>query len=305
MAQETEKEQWARRVPLARGEEMRQQLAREGILDPALKPRVEGDQLLLPVTREGAERARFVPREGRIPLPRHELIGGIAIMPDYDPAAAGELLRSRPSLHTVLFPVSEVEGEFRTRRFEVLAGKPTTRTTCTEFGNRFVIDLSLAYFSARLSTERQRIAGLMEKDEYVLDMFAGIGPFAIILAQKAALVVAVDLNPRAVQLMGENIRLNRVRKVLPFLADASHLGAVLPWKFDRIVMNHPFGSLGFLAEAFRLCRRGGIIHCYVIEESEEEVLPEIRKFPARAVHERMVRSYSPGRWHAVYDIVVG
>jgi len=307
MAQEMEKEQWARRVPLARGEEARQQLAREGVLDPALKPRVEGDELLIPVTAEeaGAERARFVPREDRSPLPRHELVGGIAIMPDRDPSAAGELLRSRPSLHTVLFAVSEVEGEYRTRRFEVLAGEPTTRTTCTEYGNRLVIDLSLAYFSARLSTERQRIAGLMEEDECVLDMFAGIGPFAIALARKAALVVAVDLNPRAVQLMEENIRLNRVRKVLPFLADASHMGAVLPWKFDRIIMNHPFGSLSFLPEAFRLCRPGGMIHCYVLEESEGEALPEIRKFPVREVHERAVRSYAPGRWHAVYDIVVG
>ena len=95
------------------------------------------------------------------------------------PLQQGNSLRSRPSLHTVLFPLSEVEGEYRTRRFEVLAGEPTTRTTCTEYGNRLVIDLSLAYFSARLSTERQRIAGLMEEDECVLDMFAGIGPFAI------------------------------------------------------------------------------------------------------------------------------
>jgi tRNA (guanine37-N1)-methyltransferase len=306
MAQAMEKEQWVRRVPLTRGEEVRQQLAREGILDPALKPRVEGEYLLLPVTagQEDTEKAHFESREDRSPLPRHELVGGIAIMPDHDPVAAGELLRSRPSLHTVLFPLSEVEGEFRTRRFEVLAGKATTKTTCIEYGNRFVIDLSLAYFSARLSTERQRIAGLMGEDEWVLDMFAGIGPFAITLAKKAGLVVAVDLNPRAVQLMAENLRVNRVRKVLPFLADASHIGAVLPWKFDRIIMNHPFGSLGFLAQAFSLCRPGGIIHCYVLEESEGEALPEIQKFPAREVSERSVRSYSPGKWHAVYDIVV-
>jgi tRNA (guanine37-N1)-methyltransferase len=48
-----------------------------------------------------------------------------------------------------------------------------------------------------------------------------------------------------------------------------------------------------------------MIHCYVLEESEGEALPEIQKFPAREVHERVVRSYAPGRWHAVYDIVVG
>jgi tRNA (guanine37-N1)-methyltransferase len=305
MAQEMEKEQWACRVPVTRGEETRQRLVREGILDQTLKPRIEGGYLLIPVIKEGTERTLFVVREHRTEMPRHELIGGIAIMLDRDPTAAEELLRSRPSLHTVLFPVSDVEGEYRTRRFEVLAGESTTKTTCIEYGNRFLIDFSLAYFSARLSTERQRIVAQMKQGESVLDMFAGIGPFAISLASKAALVVAVDINPGAVQLMEQNARLNRIHRILPFLADASRIEDILPWKFDRIIMNHPFGSLSFLPEAFRLCRPGGTIHCYVLETGEGEALPEIRKYPVTEVHERYIRSYSPGRWHAVYDIEVG
>ncbi|MDD1706699.1 MAG: methyltransferase, partial [Methanoregulaceae archaeon] len=200
---------------------------------------------------------------------------------------------------------SDVEGEYRTRRFEVIAGKSTTKTTCIEYGNRFLIDLSLAYFSARLSTERQRIVAQMKEGESVLDMFAGIGPFAISLASKAALVVAVDINPGAVQLMEQNSRLNRIQRMLPFLADASHIGKVLPWKFDRVIMNHPFGSLSFLPEAFRLCRPEGTIHCYVVEANEGEALPAIMKYPVTEVRERYIRSYSPGRWHAVYDIEVG
>jgi tRNA (guanine37-N1)-methyltransferase len=305
MAQEMEKEQWACRVPVTRGEETRQQLAQDGILDQTLKPHVEGGYLLLPIIKEGTERALFVVREHRTEMPRHELIGGIAIMLDHDPTAAEELLRSRPSLHTVLFPVSDVEGDYRTRRFEVLAGESTTRTTYIEYGNRFLIDLSLAYFSARLSTERQRIVAQMREGESVLDMFAGIGPFAISLASKAALVVAVDINPGAVQLMEQNARLNRIHRILPFLADASRIGDIIPWKFDRVIMNHPFGSLSFLSEAFQLCRPGGTIHCYVLETGEGDALPEIRKYPVTEVRERYIRSYSPGRWHAVYDIEVG
>lgn len=305
MVQEMEKEQWACRVPVTRGEETRQQLAQDGILDQTLKPHVEGGYLLIPIIKEGTERALFVVREHRTEMPRHELIGGIAIMLDHDPTAAEELLKSRPSLHTVLFPVSDVEGEYRTRRFEVLAGDPTTKTTCIEYGNRFLIDLSLAYFSARLSTERQRIVTQMKEGESVLDMFAGIGPFAISLASRAALVVAVDINPGAVQLMEQNTRLNRIHRILPFLADASRIGDVLPWKFDRVIMNHPLGSLSFLPEAFRLCRPGGTIHCYVLETGEGEALPAIRKYPVTEVRERYIRSYSPGRWHAVYDIEVG
>ncbi|MCG7855158.1 MAG: methyltransferase domain-containing protein [Methanoregulaceae archaeon] len=302
-----EQEQWAVRVPRSRGEGERQRLAREGLLDRTLKPRVEGDSLLIPVASQldGAERASFLSRGPLPELPRHELVGGIAIMPDADPAAAEELLASRPSLHTVLFPVSDVEGEYRTRRFEVLAGESTTRTTCIEYGKRFGIDLSEAYFSARLATERRHIFAQMEEGEWVLDLFSGVGPFAIVLADRAELVVAVDLNPGAVRLMEKNIRLNRAGNVLPFLADASRVRAVLPWTFDRIIMNHPTGALPFLPEAFALCRPGGSIHCYVLQSAEGEALPELRKYPVREVTERYVRSYSPGRWHAVYDIVVG
>ena len=292
------------RVHRSQGEELRQRLLSEGILDQGLKPRLEGDDLLLPVTRAGAERTCFEVREPVPRLPRHELIGGIAIMMEEDPEAAGKLLRLRPGLHTVLYPESDVEGEFRTRRFAVLAGRSTTATTCREFGNRYEIDLSLAYFSARLATERQRVLSLIEQGERVVDMFAGVGPFAITLSRRADLVVAVDINPGAVRLMQKNIALNRARTVLPFLADAEILPDLMERTFDRVIMNHPFGALSFLPSAFGLCRPGGAIHCYLVESEEGQALAEIRRFPVRGVRERYIRSYAPGRWHAVYDIIV-
>ena len=96
----------------------------------------------------------------------------------------------------------------------------------------------------------------MRAQELVLDMFAGVGPFAIALAPRASLVVAADLNPQAVLLMIENIRKNRARNVLPLLADARRLEMILPWKFDRIVMNLPLAGTEFLPEAFRLVPAG-------------------------------------------------
>ena len=134
---------------------------------------------------------------------------------------------------------------------------PVTRTEVVEHGHRFVVDFPGAYFSARLSTERQRIFAQVQEHELVLDMFAGVGPFAITLAPRAALVVAVDLNPQAALLMIENIERNRVQNVLPLLADARRLERILPWKFDRIVMNLPLPGTAFLPEAFRLVRPGG------------------------------------------------
>ena len=218
-------EQWGIRVPARQGEAMRQELIREGALDPSLKVLHEGSDLILPVLtkHEGADRYEFDAHPGRDPLPRHELVGGIAILQEDDPAGAEKILGSRPSLHTAVFAKGEVSGEYRTRELVVLAGRPTTRTEVTEHGHRFTVDLAGAYFSARLSTERQRILDQVKESEIILDMFAGVGPFAITLSAKAALVAASDINPQAVALMLENIARNHAKNVLPILADARRL----------------------------------------------------------------------------------
>jgi len=301
--------QWGIRVPAKDGEGTRQALLREGALDVTLKVLHEGNDLVFAVTakRDGAARYEFEEQPGRKELPRHELVGGIAIMQENDPNGAALILASRPSLHTVLFPTSEVSGEYRTRDYIVLAGKETTRTEVTEHRHRFVVDLAGAYFSARLSTERQRILGQVKDGETVLDMFAGVGPFAISLAARAGVVVAADLNPQAIRLMMENIRKNRAGNVIPVLADARHLEKIFPWKFDRIVMNLPLAKTEFLPEAFRLVRPGGTIHFYSLVSEKGEHLARIRELGGAGVTvaEREVRSYSPGQWHAVYDIIAG
>ena len=298
--------QWGLRVPARQGEAMRQTLIREGALDASLKVLRDGGDLILPLTlpRDGAEQFAFEAHPGRDPLPRHELVGGIAILQEDNPEGAEKILASRPSLHTAVYARGEVSGEYRTREFTILAGKPTTRTQVTEHGHLFTVDLAGAYFSARLSTERQRILNQVQEGEVILDMFAGLGPFAITLAAKAALIVAADLNPQAVELMLENLAQNRIRNVLPILADARRLSCILPWKFDRIVMNLPLSGTEFLPEAFRLCRAGGMIHFYSLVAAEGEHRECIRELGGEIIAERVVRSYSPGQWHAVYDVRV-
>jgi tRNA (guanine37-N1)-methyltransferase len=297
-------DQWCLRIPLKNGEKVRQMLINEGVLDRTLKPKHEGETILFPITdwRERAERCQFDPNSERLDLPRHELIGGIAVMQEHDVDGAKRILTSRPSLHTVLFPTSEIGGQYRTRTFEVLAGTPTTRTQYIEYGHRFTIDLSTAYFSARLATERQRIVSLVEKDERVLDLFAGVGPFAISLADRAMIVVASDINPNAVSLMLENILQNRTRNVMAILADAKKLADIIPWKFDRVIMNFPINGLTFLPIGFNFTRKGGSIHFYALISKENEHQDRIIELGGEIVTERFIRSYSPTQWHTVYDI---
>lgn len=297
------REQWGLPVRRDRAEAVRESLARNRLLDTRLRPRQEGDQVIFAVVREleDSVRAMFDERPAKPLLPPHEMVGGIAIMDERDSGAAARLLAARPSLHTVLYATSEVEGEYRTRRFEILAGVPTTNTRYVEYGLRFEIDLAVAYFSARLSTERQRICRMAAPDERVLDMFSGVGPGAISLSRRVRGVVASELNPDAVLLIRRNLVLNHAGNVIPVLSDAAHL-AHLPWKFDRIVMNLPHDACRFLPAAVDLSRPGAVIHLHVIQASAGEFLPAIRLLPVVSVDEHTVRWYSPGRWHVVYDI---
>jgi tRNA (guanine37-N1)-methyltransferase len=277
-----------------------------GLLDRTLRPRRDGDELLVPVTDriEHAERATFEERPQPEALPRHELVGGIALLQEKDVPGAEQLLASRPSLHTVLYPESAVEGEFRTRSFTLLAGEDTTRTRYIEYGMRFEIDLAVAYFSPRLANERQRVLRLMGEGERVFDLFAGVGPFAITLAKKAGVVFASDINPGAVHLMVDNLHLNHVDNVVPVLADARRIGSVCAREWDRVIMNLPLMAAQFLDTAFALCRDGGWIHFYALQSEQGEFLPLIEAYTAGEIDERVVRSYSPSQHHAVYDIEV-
>ncbi|MFH0968056.1 MAG: class I SAM-dependent methyltransferase family protein, partial [Methanobacteriota archaeon] len=264
--------QWCLRVSRDGAEEIRRTLLSEGVLDRTLRIRPDGDGLLFPICseREGAIRVEFEPIRQRAELPRHELVGGIAILQDDDPLGAATIMSERPSVHTVLFAESAVHGEFRTKKFKVLAGEETTVTIHTEYGHTFRIDLEKAYFSARLASERQRIVGIMQEGEEVLDMFAGVGPFAIMLAKKASVIWACDLNPDAVSLLIHNTIMNRAQNIVPILADADILPDIFEKKFDRVIMNLPLMAERFLPAAFSLCRSGGMIHFYSLISDDED-----------------------------------
>jgi len=91
----------------------------------------------------------------RIPdllLPKKKLIGET-------------LLEQVKSAKSVFYQSSSVEGEFRTRNLEVLAGDDKTETEYKEFGCRFIVDVRKTFFSPRLSSERIRIAELVKDGE--------------------------------------------------------------------------------------------------------------------------------------------
>jgi tRNA (guanine37-N1)-methyltransferase len=191
---------------------------------------------------------------------------------------AGMIMTTHCSVKTVLAQTSRVAGEFRLRPLLYLMGEKKTRTVHREFGCLFAVDIAKCYFSPRLSNERQRIASAVKPREIVVNMFAGVGCFSIMIAKKAdpERVYSIDINPSAFQIMKENIRLNRVYdKVIPLQGDSKEITErKLQNVADRVLMPLPEKALEYLPiAASTLKPSGGWIHYYDFEHAKKTENP--------------------------------
>ncbi|MCW4008477.1 MAG: class I SAM-dependent methyltransferase family protein [Candidatus Bathyarchaeota archaeon] len=214
-----------------------------------------------------------------------DIVGDIAIIklpPNATENEAQIIAKTIMGIHknvkTILRQTSPVAGDFRLRRLIHVAGENKTSTIHREFGCLFMVDLAKCYFSPRLSHERMRIATLVEPNEAVVNMFAGVGCFSIIIAKhsKATKVFSIDVNAAAVQLMQENVRLNRVYdKVIPLLGDAQEIiKSRLQQVADRVLMPLPEKALTYLPYAISALKAsGGWIHYYDFEHATKTENP--------------------------------
>ena len=285
------------KIPRREGESVRKKLLENGLLDISLIIRSDGDHLLMPVvdpdSLEGMDlvleefEERDVPEkdyrnlvnlpdELRDQLPTSfDVVGDIAIIRlpedliDHAKDIGDALMKALPRLRTVALDRG-VQGEFRVREVEVISGDDSTTTYHTEFGLRFIVDVSRVYFNPRLANERRRVSSLVREGEHVIDMFAGVGPFSVMIAKYSSprTVHAIDLNSATIDLMKTNIEMNKVERVVPLLGDAREVIKDLPGA-NRIIMNLPHSAHEFLEDAAMALDQGGVIHLYFISERSE------------------------------------
>ncbi len=245
--------------------------------------------------------------------PSFEVVGEIAMVEDSDAEkVASALMSTSKSIKTVIAPISDVEGEFRTRRFRHVAGMASTVTDHKEHGLRYRVDLEGAYFTPRLGTERLRIASLVRPEDVVLDMFAGVGPFALLLARRVAKVIAMDKNPIAVKYLRENARLNRIENIEILEGDANKLALPYENLADHVIMNLPHSASLFLNTAIKAAKPGGTVHYYCIAPEDdlykdEALIKEAAlqvETSVEVLYEAIVRSYAPHRHNVVIDFRV-
>ena len=336
----------ALRVPRGEAERVRRRLLTLGALDHRYKPFEEEGWVYFPLKPEEVEEARrlgleltlreFEPRK---PKPRslrealedaippdlldlvpssYDLVGSVAVLelPEelepYAAAVGGALMRLHPRVETVAAKVGGTRGAYRLRELRVIAGSGRTETLHREHGCVYKVDLRKAFFNPRMGGERLRVARQVKPGERVADMFAGVGPFSILIArtQPEARVLAVELNPDAHRYLVENVKLNGVEgRVEVRLGDVREVLKGVRDEFDRAIMDLPRQSLSYLDLAFDICRKGAKIHVYWtedgVEKAVERVLMEVERLGRRAsvAFAREIMEVAPRRFTVALDLV--
>ncbi len=326
------------RVLKKEGEKARSALVSANMLNLDARIRADGDHLLIPILGDSFENYEVeeaemevqehaetdyrvltkVPDELLDELPNsYDVIGDVAIIKLTDPLLpyknqiGDALLAVSPNLRTVMLD-SGVKGEYRVRDLEQIAGSGSSETIHKEFGLRMITDPAKVYFNPRLSTERMRIASLVKDGEIIIDMFAGVAPFPLVVCghSNPEIVYAIDLNPETEAFALRNLKLNHIDNVKYITGDAREVVKTLP-KADRVIMNLPQIAYQFLPDALSVTKKGGVIHMHAILEREllDSFTTELKEkmdiegYSMIVENVTELKTYSPTMSVYVFDIV--
>jgi tRNA wybutosine-synthesizing protein 2 len=259
----------------------------------------------------GVDTARTMP-------PGYQRLGRVLVLrlpeslrPFY--ATLGAAWQEELGVDTVLVRSGPIDGEFRRPRTETVAGGET-ETEVVEHGVRWTFDAARLMFAAGNRTERRRAGRLVRSGEVVLDMFAGIGYFAIpaALSGRPARVVAVEKNPDAVRYLVRNAERNGVADRIVVVEGDNRTVPLPPASADRIFLGYLPSAVPWVPRALELLRSdGGWLHVHTVSDARgavewatEEVADSIEAEGAQvaAIDAREVKPYGPGRTHVVVDI---
>jgi len=267
----------------------------------------------------------LIPEEELSYLPRSfDIIGEVAIiqLPERLLGVSkyiGEaILRVHKNVRCVYAKIGTVKGMFRLPHLLHIAGEQIESTIHREYGLSFLVDVRRCYFSPRLANEHRRIALLAKDGEYIIDMFSGVGPFAIHIASiRKVLVYAIDINPYAYRCLVKNIKLNKRKlkgAVVPICSDSRIVAKYLREIADRIIMNFPDDPYSFLEYALLFLNEEGTIHIYSFEDEPDPIASSLSKIQSivsslgwnivDVLYSRIIKEVSPKRRYIVLDLYV-
>jgi tRNA (guanine37-N1)-methyltransferase len=231
---------------------------------------------------------------------------------------ADTILAHVKSAKAVFAQVSPVRGDYRVRNLEFIAGENRTNTEYKEHGCRFRVDVAKTYFSPRLSTERLRIANMVGEGETIVNMFAGVGTYSILMARmnKTCKVYSIDSNAVAAELCEANAKLNKVQdRVVSIHGDAGEvIKDKLAGQADRVLMPLPESAKEFVDSAVLALKKKGVVHYFIHIRADNKKtsknlgLQDAHKAFVKYNHivqqVRVVRGVGPRIYQIVADVLV-
>lgn len=188
------------------------------------------------------------------------------------------ILTQNQRIKTVLNKSDIVTGQERVFPIEYLAGEDKYQTWHKEYGLNIFVDFKKAYFNPRLAEEHHRVARSVQSTDKILDLFTGVGPFALHCAnQTKCTVVAVDINYEAINALRKSINRNKLQgEIYSIVGDSSRIFNTRQY-FDRVIINLPQKSLDYLSYATKLVKKNGIMTFYHFIPQSEDPKKQIRK----------------------------
>lgn len=231
---------------------------------------------------------------------------------------ADAILANVKTVKAVFAQVSPVKGDFRVRDLEFISGENRTITEHKEHACRFKVDVAKTYFSPRLSTERQRIANMVGDNETIINMFAGVGTYSVVIAKanKTCRVYSIDSNIVASELDKINAKLNKVQdRVVSICGDAAEvIKDRLTGQADRVLMPLPEKTKEFVDSAVLALKEKGIVHYFAhIKADSKKAGQELgsndahnafAKYDHHILEIRVVREIGPRIYQIVADVSV-
>jgi len=237
---------------------------------------------------------------------KYKKIGDILIINDEYSDEGLEELSKKHHVKTIM-KIDHIQGTKREPVYKVLFGNET-ETINKENGCLFKLDLSKVMWSKGNNNERLRIAKLVEDDETVIDMFAGIGYFTIPIGvhSNAKQVYAIEINPNSYHYLCENIKLNKLDNISPILGDCKIQTPKL--KADRIVMGYVKTTHHYLKVAIDSLNEGGILHYHetvpeklIDKRPLERIVAQAGNRDVELLKINKIKRYAPGVEHVVVD----
>lgn len=129
----------------------------------------------------------------------------------YKTAIAQIFMDKTPGCRTVINKAQSIDNTFRNFQIDLLLGDPDYQVQTKENGVVFEFDFSTVYWNPRLSTEHERLVNMLNSNDVLYDVFAGVGPFAVPAGKKKVNVLANDLNPHSFKWLEHNVKKRKVQ----------------------------------------------------------------------------------------------